>query len=562
MSILNKLNFAQKIIFVAALVLFLVQSATAIVNYYSLHDSTEESLQKAIGQIGISVASNISNWLNAKLLITEGVANSIVPVMGDDDAIRTVTQQGQDAGDFKNVYFGYESSGKFILDDKAVNDSLPASFDARIRPWYELAKKLGEKSFTAPYVDASEDKLVLSPVVPLKVDGQLLGVIGGDLNLSAITEIVNSVDFMGLGHAFLLNGEGLVLSHPQTQYNGKSYADVFGSRIAMDAKLQSVRIDEKHHLVAFIPIDGLPNVDMRLAVVLDKTLAFAPIEKARNRTMTLGIIGLALTIGALLLLVKRLMRPVHSLTRAIRDISEGDGDLTQRIEIDSGDEIGVLSDNFNKFLDTIHHSMQEVNQAATELNASIVLVRNTSNVSLEMSQEQLSRSGNVATAVSELGLAAQDMTHNASNASSLAGNIQQQAQQGLVAINDNIGAMDTLSDCMTQSSEQIDKLSDETANIDNILEVIKGVSSQTNLLALKPQLRRQGQVRRAEAFRLLLMKSGSLLSAPKIQPKKLQGLLPIYNKGQMQQLKLCALAIQARKPVLIWPMMLEKKCVL
>jgi methyl-accepting chemotaxis protein len=236
--------------------------------------------------------------------------------------------------------------------------------------------------------------------------------------------------------------------------------------------------------VAFIPIEGIDTVKWYVGVVLDKEQAFAPINKARDQSLYLGMGGLTLAMVALLMLVRRLMRPVHALTRAIREISLGDGDLTQRIEIDSEDEIGVLSANFNQFLDTIHHSMREVNQAAMALNNSISQVRDTTNSSLQMSQEQLSRSGNVATAVSELGMAAQEMTSNAANASSLTGDIQLQAQQGLEALKDNISAMDVLSVSMTDSSEQIDRLSDQTTNIDNILEVIKGISSQTNLLAL------------------------------------------------------------------------------
>jgi len=481
---LNKLSFAQKIIAVTVLLLLISQAGTALINYFTLQNSTKANLDRAIGQIGLSVSDNIANWLNAKMAITEAMSNSLQEVIGDDDRILKIVKQGQDAGDFKNAFFGYESSGKFILDDEAINAILPPTFDARTRPWYVLAKDVKKKTFTIPYVDETSKKLVLSAAMPIEKDGQLAGVAGSDIVLEDITRIINSVDFMGLGHAFLLNGDGVVLSHPKQNFNGKSYQQIFGQRPPLVSDLTEIKTDKGRILVAFMPINGVENVTLLVGVVLDKNKAFASIRSARNQALFIGFIGLAITMVALFFFVRRLMKPVLKLTLAIKEISQGDGDLTQRIEIDSHDEIGVLSANFNQFLDKIHRSMQEVNHAASELNNSVYQVRHTTKSSIEMSQEQMARSANVTAAVDELGVAAQDMTSNAVNASGLTGDIKRQAQDGLNALNDNIGAMDTLSASMTESSEQIDNLSVETGNIDNILEVIKGVSSQTNLLAL------------------------------------------------------------------------------
>jgi methyl-accepting chemotaxis protein len=148
-----------------------------------------------------------------------------------------------------------------------------------------------------------------------------------------------------------------------------------------------------------------------------------------------------------------------------------------------------------------------------------------------MVQEQLSRSGNVASAVGELGLAAQDITRNTTNASSLSSDIQQQAEQGLAALNDNITAMDTLSSTMTASSEQIDRLRVETGNIDNILEVIKGVSSQTNLLALNAAIEaaRAGEAGRgfsvvADEVRQLAQRTGD-------STQQIAGLIATLQQG-------------------------------
>lgn len=480
---LNRFSFAQKLIFVASFLLIVAQIATTTANYITLENSTRDNLEQTIAQISRSVSSNIANWLNGKLSIVSSVASASAPA-DDNEHILRVVQQGLKSGNFKNVFVGVEQSGDFILDDVEVRATLPADFDPRGRPWYTLIKNDRQGTFTEPYIDATTQQLLISAAAPVMADGQFYGAAGGDILLDEIRDIINAVNFMGLGYAFLMTNEGKVLSHPNKKYIDGRFDTIFEQQLSKSAQLQPAKSEGKDRLVSFIAIEGIASVKWYLGVVLEQEKAFAPIKSARNQSLVFGVLGVLFVVLAMHFVLKVLMRPVAELTDAIKDISQGEGDLTKRLSVSSQDEIGLLSSNFNRFLETIHQSMQEVNQAATSLKQSIHQVRTTTGESMSMSQEQLQRSNNVTAAVGELGNAAQEITHNADKASSLTGSIQQKAQEGRYALNDNISAMDKLSDTMQASSKQIDDLSTETANIDNILEVIKGVSSQTNLLAL------------------------------------------------------------------------------
>ncbi|NQZ12507.1 MAG: methyl-accepting chemotaxis protein, partial [Algicola sp.] len=94
---LSQLSFSQKIIFAASVLLVIVQISTTAANYYSLHNSTRESLDRSIAQVGSSVSANIANWLNGKLGIVVSVADSS-STAADNAAILAVVQQGRDAG--------------------------------------------------------------------------------------------------------------------------------------------------------------------------------------------------------------------------------------------------------------------------------------------------------------------------------------------------------------------------------------------------------------------------------------------------------------------------------
>jgi len=473
-----QLKFAHKIIVVSVVLLILALTVTTSINYISLKNDTQENLNRAIDEIGHSVSSNIANWLSGRLQIISAIAENTQPSDSPEEMMVAV-RQAVKAGQLKNTYIGVEATGQFILDDETIQ--LPEGFDARQRPWYLLAKSENKPSFTETYLDATINQQVISAVAPINKNGQFIGAAGGDIFLDEIANILNEIDFLDLGYAYLMTSDGKILSHPNGDMVNKNIANVLGKKPHFTSALNE--INDKN-IVSFIPIKGIDSVDWYVGVMLDRDKAYQPLVSARNTAIVVGVISLLITVVLLQLLFSHLMAPIHRLNKAIRAISQGDGDLTQRLLVDSGDEIGQLSENFNGFIETVHHSMQQVQAAATTLDEHLDQVRDSAHRGIEMAEQQLSRGNNVSGAITELNNSSQEISTNAYNASELTSAMQNQSEQGMSALNENIESIKQLSNTMSDSSIHIEKLSGETQNIASILDVIKGVSSQTNLLAL------------------------------------------------------------------------------
>ncbi|NQZ87295.1 MAG: methyl-accepting chemotaxis protein [Colwellia sp.] len=473
-----KLNFARKIIIVATVLVLVALSVSTSINYVFLKDNTQKNLNKAIDEIGHSVAGNIANWLTNRLQIIDAVALNIKDINNHDEIFNAV-QQAVKAGKMKNTFVGLASTGSFILDDLTI--VLPDGFDIRQRPWYLLAKEGRKSSFTETYIDATTDQQVLTAVAPILDGDTFVGAAGGDIFLGEISEILNEIDFLDLGYAYLMTSDGNILSHPNVKNVGKNVRELLGESPALSIKLNEIN---NKTIVSFIPIKGIESVDWYVGVVLDKEKAYAPMVNARNTAIIVVIVSLLVTIIFLHLLFSHLMKPIHTLNVAIKGISTGDGDLTQRLSVESQDEFGELSHNFNDFIETMHDSMQQVQESAANLEQHIDQVRQSSKVGIEMAGEQLNRGNSVSTAVTELNDSSQKISTNAVTASDLTSGMQAQSNEGLTALSENIQSIEHLSEIMTKSSDEIEKLSSETKNIVSILDVIKGVSSQTNLLAL------------------------------------------------------------------------------
>ena len=228
----------------------------------------------------------------------------------------------------------------------------------------------------------------------------------------------------------------------------------------------------------------MPSADWYVALVLDQDFAFAMLSELRTSAIVATVIAVLIIIALLGVLIRVLMEPLHVMGRAMHDIAEGEGDLTRRLRIHGQDEFGSLGQSFNRFVERIHESIREVSSATGQVNAVASQVITASNASIHNADQQSSRTSSVAAAINQLGAAAQEIAQNAALASQHSSDARNLAEDGQQVVGQTIEVMNQLSARISDSCGNIQTLNSHTANIGQILDVISGISQQTNLLAL------------------------------------------------------------------------------
>ena len=381
---------------------------------------------------------------------------------------------------FQFTYVG-QANGVFTQRPDAT---MPAGYDPRERPWYKQAVNAGQTMLTPPY-KAAVGGLIVTIAMPVKKNGELLGVVGGDLSLDSLVKIINSVDSGGLGYAFLVSSDGQVIVSPDKDQVMKNLKDIYpSSAVHIEKGIQQVTLNGQERIMSFTPVTGLPSADWYIGQSIDKEKAYAPLSKFRTSALIAMFIAVAAIALLLSMLIRVLMRPLTTMGRAMQDIAQGEGDLTRRLVIEHKDEFGELASSFNQFVERIHASISEVSSATRQVHDLSQRVMASSNASIIGSDEQSARTNSVAAAINELGAATQEIARNAADASQHASGASEQADDGRKVVEQTIEAMTELSQKISLSCEQIETLNASTDNIGHILDVIKGISQQTNLLAL------------------------------------------------------------------------------
>lgn len=448
--------------------------AFAVYNDYIQRKALQDNLRTYLADAGSLTAENISNWLSGRILLMESLATNLAA----DDGSRRIEllEQRTLEATFDFSYLG-ETNGGFTMRPES---SMPADYDPRTRPWYSAALTQRGTILTEPYVDAATGDLIITIATP---SGN--NVAGGDLNLQKVSSIINALDFDGMGHAFLVSNDGTVLVHPDSQLQMKRLGDIFaGGAPAISNRLTEAELDGQSRIVTFLPVTGLPGVNWHVGLSVDKDKAFASLTRFRISALIATLVALVSIVLLLGLLMSYLLRPLNSLSAALGDIAQGEGDLTQRLPVTSHDEFGRLAAAFNQFIERIHASIRQVSSTSAELNGVALRVLDASNANLASSDEQASRTNSVAAAINELGAAAQEIARNAADASAQATSARQGAEQGSAVVAETVQAMRDLSSKIDHASVGIQALNARTADIGKILDVIQSISEQTNLLAL------------------------------------------------------------------------------
>ena len=461
----------QKILLSVSLAL---ACAILLISGFSYHNLRQQVLDDGYAQIqslGHEGARGIAEWLTSKQQAIKALANQ--PNLESSREL----QLTKNAAGFLAAYYGDETGA--MRDENPQSDY--SGYDPRTRPWYQQAKSANGLIITEPYVDTTTKKLVITLAQPA-----LQGVVGGDITIDKVLETVKALRLPANGFAILADKNGTTIAYqdqdkvlkPLTEINAqleRGYLD----QLLQAQSLQALDWQGTPKLLAAVTI---PNSSWELVFVLDEATLLAPLQSQFWQQAGIALLVLVLSLAVIGALVDVLFRPLRVVSRALEHI--GNGDLTQRIHIQTQDEVGQLAASFNQFVESLHELIGHIRQEAESLgNSAAMGLKRSANTVHELGNQK-QEIAMVATAVTEMASATAEIAHNAENTAAAAQQSSVSSTDGRNLVNETRGSITSLANEVGEATEVILELSRHANDISSVLGTIQSIAEQTNLLAL------------------------------------------------------------------------------
>ncbi|PKG23566.1 methyl-accepting chemotaxis protein [Niallia nealsonii] len=461
------------------------------VSFYSAKQKLENSMLLSAQQSVAFIHTEINNILETKEQDATFLANNINASMLDEneeEIQRIFTQYlGQNQNVF-GVYFARED-GKMFLN---ANQNAPEDLDPLKENWYQQAMKAdGEIIMLQPREDGRTGNSI---VTFAKTTYDKKGVIGIDLKLSSLKDMIRGSKIGNEGYLTLLDQSGKYMYHPQVTSGVKPKEAAWYKEIYNKEK-GSISFSEKgKDKVMLFETDK--DTGWKIAGVMYN----AEITQASSSIFIMTVIVIAASIiigGALIfIIIKSIITPLKKVTNSAKKICSGD--LTETIVYAGNDEIGELSKSFAEM-------QNYLKLLIGQLNSSMEQVTSSSEQLLASAEQTSAASNQVSTAVQQIASDAEGITDKMEssnhsleeilkgalqiadrsvNVAALSKETATLAEDGGEFVAQNLEQMKFINKSVKQSNEVIHSLSNRSKEIGKIIEVIQSISNQTNLLAL------------------------------------------------------------------------------
>jgi methyl-accepting chemotaxis protein len=178
------------------------------------------------------------------------------------------------------------------------------------------------------------------------------------------------------------------------------------------------------------------------------------------------------------------INPVNEISESLRAIAAGGGDLTRRLSTESGDEIAALADNFNRVMEQIGSIIKNVIVVTEKVRDNVHVMSGATESTVSSTGQQLKEIEQIAAALQELSHSADEVARHAGATAERTKETARFAEQGSQVVNSSRDTVDRLTDQIRATAEKINTLKHSSENIGSVMEVIRSIAEQTNLLAL------------------------------------------------------------------------------
>jgi methyl-accepting chemotaxis protein len=260
------------------------------------------------------------------------------------------------------------------------------------------------------------------------------------------------------------------------------------------------------------------EIDERISTIITSIMVIAAVL-----LVIFGIVGVVLS--------NTFLRPLQQIKDNLDDIAAGEGDLTRRLPINGDDELGQLAGSFNRFVEKIHGLVRQIVDMTGQLTELVGQVSAQTQRSEEAMERQRHETDQVATAINEMSAAAHEVAQSAQGAAEAAQKTDTEGQAAKHVVDGSIERIHTLVQDIRDSGLSLDTLQKDVSSIVSVLDVIRSIAEQTNLLALNAAIEAARAGEAGRGFAVVADEVRALASRTQQSTQEIQGMIDRLQKG-------------------------------